>query len=101
MTSYRHAPLSIGRDYGDPPPFFHLFYSGARHIYRYISSLFFSTEADSGKRGRRKAPPWQPKSLLSLSTALILIWMLAIWSGEQGVFQRKIKDCDWQQWERW
>ena len=39
--------------------------------------------------------------LWSLPTILILIWAVVLIWGERVVFQRRVNECQWQQWEAW
>lgn len=41
------------------------------------------------------------KRLLRLTTALVLIWLVAVWWGERGIFKSAVAQCEWQNWERW
>ncbi|KAL8699232.1 MAG: hypothetical protein Q9201_006114 [Fulgogasparrea decipioides] len=102
MSSYRHAPLSTGQYYRDPPGFLDRLYDGARHVYQdYISDLLANAQGDNRRSPHRKGPTLHPRSLLGLPTALILIWMIVLWLGEVGTFRSKVKACGWQYWEKW
>ncbi|KEF59494.1 uncharacterized protein A1O9_04338 [Exophiala aquamarina CBS 119918] len=39
--------------------------------------------------------------LWSLPTALVLLWALVLIWGERVVFERRVNQCRWQQWETW
>lgn len=102
MSSYRHAPLSTGHDYKDPPGIPGRLYDGARHVYQHhLLPLLATARSNDDKKIRVKGAKWQPKSILSLPVALILVWVFVLWWGEVGTFRRKVNQCDWQYWERW
>lgn len=42
-----------------------------------------------------------PRSLLRITSGLIIIWLIAVWWGERGVFNSAIRQCAWESWERW
>lgn len=44
---------------------------------------------------------WQPKNLLYVPLALIVIWWMVLWWGEEVVFRRSVEDCTWSNWESW
>ncbi|KAL8962922.1 MAG: hypothetical protein Q9183_005078 [Haloplaca sp. 2 TL-2023] len=102
MSSYRHAPLSTGHDYRDPPGPLSRLYNEARFVYtKYIAGLLPTPRGSSSKRGGKQQEKWKPRSLLSLPSALILCWVFVLWWGEVGTFRRKVDQCDWKYWERW
>ncbi|KAK2880015.1 hypothetical protein FQN49_000650 [Arthroderma sp. PD_2] len=39
--------------------------------------------------------------LLTVRTALILLWGLTLWWGERTVFKESLRACDWNKWEHW
>ncbi|KAJ6086623.1 hypothetical protein N7467_005537 [Penicillium canescens] len=41
------------------------------------------------------------KSILSIPTAVILLWIYSIWWGERRVFEDHINQCLWDSWEEW
>jgi hypothetical protein len=41
------------------------------------------------------------KSILSIPTAVILLWIYSIWWGERRVFEDHINQCLWDTWEEW
>lgn len=42
-----------------------------------------------------------PRRLLSVSNALILLWICLLWWGERLVFRNSLTACQWNQWEQW
>lgn len=41
------------------------------------------------------------RRLLSVSNALIFVWLCVIWWGERLVFYNSLAACQWEQWEQW
>ncbi|KAF7502297.1 hypothetical protein GJ744_006152 [Endocarpon pusillum] len=41
------------------------------------------------------------RRLLSVSNALIFVWLCVIWWGERLVFYNSLAACKWEQWEQW
>ncbi|EXJ74160.1 uncharacterized protein A1O5_02454 [Cladophialophora psammophila CBS 110553] len=39
--------------------------------------------------------------LLSLPSALVLLWICLLWWGERYIFQQSVAQCLWRQWESW
>lgn len=39
--------------------------------------------------------------LWSLPTALVLLWAFVLIWGERVVFERRVNQCQWRQWETW
>ena len=102
MSAYRHAPLSIGHDYIEPPGFLRKFYDVVRHILgHYLPHLLANARRSDGIASPRKGAQRQLRSIWNLLTALILVWMLALWWGEVGIFRNSIAGCDWHYWEKW
>lgn len=44
---------------------------------------------------------WRPRDILGIPLALVIIWMIALWWGEEGVFRRSVDACAWDRWESW
>ncbi len=44
---------------------------------------------------------WKPRDLLGIPLALIIIWGIVLWWGEEAVFRGKVEDCTWDRWETW
>lgn len=42
-----------------------------------------------------------PRRLLSFPHALVLVWMVVLLWGERWVFDSKVQDCAWRNWEKW
>ncbi|PNY27999.1 Uncharacterized protein TCAP_02081, partial [Tolypocladium capitatum] len=42
-----------------------------------------------------------PRRLLSVPHALVLVWMVVLLWGERWVFDSKVEDCAWRNWEKW
>lgn len=102
MTNYRRAPLSSGHDYRDTTSFLELI----RHlIYHYLPFWLKSGRQYSlvtrDVAAQAVRDPQLFKSLLNFKTALILLWAIAIWVGEEGSFRWEIASCSWQRWENW
>ncbi|KAL8850473.1 MAG: hypothetical protein Q9221_004615 [Calogaya cf. arnoldii] len=99
MSAHRPAPLSIGQDYREPPRLLKKFHDAVRHVFGpYLLAKFHRRNANTGPI---KGAHWQLRSIRNLSTASILIWMLALWWGEVGIFRNSITGCDWNSWEKW
>ena len=41
------------------------------------------------------------RRLLTLSTALVLLWICVLVWGERRIFEQSVAQCLWQQWESW
>ena len=41
------------------------------------------------------------KSLFSIPSAVVLLWVFTLWWGERTVFQESIDACAWEAWETW
>jgi hypothetical protein len=41
------------------------------------------------------------RRLLSVTNALILLWICVLWWGERVVFRNSLAACQWHQWEQW
>jgi ethanolamine phosphate phosphodiesterase len=39
--------------------------------------------------------------VLRISTLVALVWLVAVWWGERGIFHSAVAQCDWSNWERW
>ncbi|ETN37212.1 uncharacterized protein HMPREF1541_08202 [Cyphellophora europaea CBS 101466] len=39
--------------------------------------------------------------LLRVTTGLILIWLIAVWWGERGIYKSAVAHCAWENWEQW
>ncbi|KAL8757612.1 MAG: hypothetical protein Q9199_002089 [Rusavskia elegans] len=102
MSAYRHAPLSIGHDHREPPGISRKCSDAVRHIFgHYIPYLLVNSPKSDGDTSSLKGARWQLRSIWKLSTALVLVWMLALWWGEIGIFRSSITGCDWHYWEKW
>ncbi len=44
---------------------------------------------------------WRPKDILGIPLALTIIWLVALWWGEEAVFRRSVEACAWDRWESW
>jgi hypothetical protein len=44
---------------------------------------------------------FNPKGLLNLPNALIILWIIVLLWGERWVFEGSINACQWTNWERW
>ena len=44
---------------------------------------------------------WNLRGLLGIPIALVIIWMLVLWWGEEATFRGKVEDCAWDRWESW
>ncbi|KAB8670388.1 hypothetical protein FH972_026301 [Carpinus fangiana] len=44
---------------------------------------------------------WLRRRVWTLMTALILVWMFALYRGEFTVFEDAVNSCDWGAWEQW
>lgn len=44
---------------------------------------------------------FNPRGLLNLPNAFVLIWMFVLLWGERWVFDWSINGCQWRNWERW
>lgn len=44
---------------------------------------------------------WNVRRLLSLPMVLVALWTLLLLWGEKWVFESSIKECRWDQWEKW
>lgn len=44
---------------------------------------------------------WRPRDIFGIPLALILIWMVALWWGEEEVLKRSVDACTWNHWESW
>ena len=55
----------------------------------------------SGIQLLRRLLSWRPRDLLSIPLALIILWYIALWWGEEAVFRRKVAGCAWKGWENW
>ncbi|XP_044719750.1 calcineurin-like phosphoesterase domain-containing protein [Hirsutella rhossiliensis] len=42
-----------------------------------------------------------PRRLLSFPHALVLVWVVILMWGERWVFDSKVEDCAWKNWEKW
>ncbi|KJZ76156.1 hypothetical protein HIM_04612 [Hirsutella minnesotensis 3608] len=42
-----------------------------------------------------------PRRLLSFPHAVVLVWMVILLWGERWIFDSKVKDCAWKNWEKW
>lgn len=42
-----------------------------------------------------------PRRLISFPHLLVLIWMLIVLWGERWIFESKVADCAWSDWEKW
>lgn len=101
MSAYRNAPLSSGHDYRDLPASLYL-PRGIRHrLQYYVPYLRAAAQGAKKELIRIQRGERQWKSLLNIPTALILIWILALWWGEVGTFRSSVNRCDWHNWERW
>ena len=73
----------------------------------YPSSSRLKTQVDWSEVRRRSwgiirtIRSWQPKNLLYVPLALIVIWWVVLWWGEEVVFRRSVEDCSWSNWESW
>ncbi|KAI4229609.1 MAG: hypothetical protein LQ349_006372 [Xanthoria aureola] len=60
MSAYRHAPLSIGHDYIEPPGFLRRFYAAVRHIFgHYVPHLLATSRRSAGIATPLKGAQWQ------------------------------------------
>ncbi|KAH7156496.1 hypothetical protein EDB81DRAFT_392903 [Dactylonectria macrodidyma] len=41
------------------------------------------------------------RRLLSFPHMLVLVWMVVLMYGERWIFDSKVADCDWANWEKW
>lgn len=41
------------------------------------------------------------KALVSIPSAVVLLWVFTLWWGERTVFQESIDACAWEAWETW
>ncbi|KPI36126.1 Cell division control protein 1 [Cyphellophora attinorum] len=41
------------------------------------------------------------RRILRLTTGLILVWWIAIWWGESGIYSSTVSQCSWENWETW
>lgn len=41
------------------------------------------------------------RRLLSFPHMLVLIWIVVLMWGERWIFDSKVADCDWDNWEKW
>ncbi|KYK57546.1 cdc1-like protein [Drechmeria coniospora] len=41
------------------------------------------------------------RRIFSVPHALVLLWMVILLWGERWVFESKVEDCRWQNWEKW
>lgn len=44
---------------------------------------------------------WRPRNLLGTPLALIIIWWVVLWWGEEVVFRHSVEGCAWSKWESW
>ena len=44
---------------------------------------------------------WRPMDLLFIPLALIIVWWVVLWWGEETVFRRSVESCAWKSWESW
>ncbi|KAI5467543.1 hypothetical protein BGZ63DRAFT_410479 [Mariannaea sp. PMI_226] len=42
-----------------------------------------------------------PRRLLSFPHMLVIIWFLVLLYGERWIFDSKVADCEWSDWEKW
>lgn len=101
MSSQRTAPLSSGHDYRDLPTTSYL-PRGTRHRVQFYAP-YLRAAAQGVKKDliRIRRGEWQWNSILNIPTALILLWIFALWWGEVGTFRSSVDHCDWHTWERW
>lgn len=44
---------------------------------------------------------WRPRDFLGIPLALIIVWWVVLWWGEEVVFRRSVEACAWRNWESW
>lgn len=49
----------------------------------------------------RRLRSWRLKDLLGIQLALIIVWWVVLWWGEEVVFRRSVEACAWGEWESW
>lgn len=59
------------------------------------------THGASNSRSHPSREPWKLRSLLDVRLALVVLWILLLWWGEEAVFRRGVKGCAWDRWESW
>lgn len=53
------------------------------------------------RRSLGRLGSWRPRDLLVIPLALIIIWSMVLWWGEEVVFRRSLESCAWSNWESW
>lgn len=74
---------------------------GHRFPYLQAGSGRRYTHGASNSRLHPSREPWKLRSLLDVRLALIILWILLLWWGEEAVFRRGVKGCAWDRWESW
>lgn len=82
----------------DPQLWIGLCISLRNNVVSYVSRI----HTDVRRRGGYKQEALRiAKELVSLKSALILLWVFTLWWGERTIFRESLSNCVWQGWEKW
>ncbi|KAF2278133.1 uncharacterized protein EI97DRAFT_414390 [Westerdykella ornata] len=90
MTAYDDYGMPVDA-YGEPESLAHQAWRVARAFVLYRLKPRWN-------ESRRR---WRWRSILSVGRILIVIWLVALYYGERGVFKSSVASCEWERWENW
>ena len=74
-----------------------------RGIQRGTACLVNAPAELAQKPGRmwRGRDSWRREHFVNLPNAILLFWLVLLVWGERWVFERGMRECEWENWEPW
>lgn len=105
--SYYHSAYSTRDHFVEPPSIFGRILLAlprdlAVSLQRMADQNAVSTRVSRIPRWMRQCSrDWSWRRVFSLPHLLIVVWVVGLFHGERWIFEKSIKACAWDNWERW